>query len=218
MDSVSLLVVKEDLEHLRRDWGSDITEPNARRGSAVLRRLLVEDAYGHAWRALGLEREPEVCAVDLSILMCGADPRDVRYALAGGVEYRGMKVAGVVVRSDAHTPAIPPIGPVGPTSYPGEASLSLSNFLSSLSGVVEGKSFSRREVIKYIANVRGGVHLSDRERKAEKKLVERLGKIEKKILLMNSEGLIVEVVAIVQAIARSKSVDKFLEACARHGI
>ena len=79
----------------------------------------------------------------------------------------------------------------------------MSRLLSSASGFVEGRVFSRREVIKYIANVKGGVHLSEAERKAEAKLVERLGRIEKKIHVHRTDSLLVELVAVAQAIGQS---------------
>ena len=55
MDATDIAIVAEDLIHLRDDWGGEITDAQIRRGSAVLRRLLVEDAYGQAWRAAGLK-------------------------------------------------------------------------------------------------------------------------------------------------------------------
>ncbi|MGH9635803.1 MAG: hypothetical protein ACRD72_13310, partial [Candidatus Angelobacter sp.] len=64
--------------------------------------------------------------------------------------------------------------------------------------------------IKYIANVKGGIHLSAKARKAEKDLISRLGKIEKKILVHNSDGLLVEAVAIAQALGGSSDAKSFI--------
>ena len=86
----------------------------------------------------------------------------------------------------------------------------LSEFLSSTSGVVEGRTFNRREVIKYLANVKGGVHLSAQQRKAEEKLIARLGKIEKKLMVHNTDGLLVEVVAYVQSLGNSEDAKRFV--------
>jgi len=94
--------------------------------------------------------------------------------------------------------------------YPFERFFTLSEYLSSPSGVVEGRSFNRREVIKYIANVKGGVHLSAQQRKQEEKLIARLGKIEKKIMVHNTDGLLVEAVAIAQALGTSDDAKKFI--------
>ncbi|MNJ67169.1 hypothetical protein D3C77_633190 [compost metagenome] len=82
--------------------------------------------------------------------------------------------------------------------------------MSSPSGVVSGDTFTRRDVIKYIANVKGGVHLSAKERKHEAKLIARLGKIEKKFILHLSDALLVELVAIGQSIGSSPDAKTYI--------
>ena len=77
-------VVVEDLEYLRADWGGTISNPVVRRGSALLRRLLVENAYGNAWRALGFHGEPKVRAVDLNQIIGSTPLSEVDMALAAG--------------------------------------------------------------------------------------------------------------------------------------
>jgi len=67
-------------------------------------------------------------------------------------------------------------------------------------------------VIKYIANVKGGVHLSSQARKQEKKLIDRLGKAEKRIMVHNTDGLLVEAVAIGQALGNSDDAKDFIAA------
>ena len=104
-----------------------------------------------------------------------------------------------------------PTPPLRPNGFPGEQEFNLSSYLSSYSGIVNGKTFTRREVIKYIANVRAGVHFNPKQRKAEKKLVERLGKIEKKVTFESTDGLLVELVAIAQAVADSSDTHRFVE-------
>lgn len=201
MDQDSLIAVAEDLEYLSK-WGSDITGAEIRRGTAVLRRLLVEDAYGTAWRAIGHEKQPSLIAVDLE-QMLGNDSDKVVYALAGGAHFRGMYVACMLLSKGGY-----PIGGDPPPSlrsggYPFERSFTVSEHLSSKAGVVKGRSFNRREVIKYLANVKGGVHLSAQQRKTEEKLISRLGKIDKKIMIHTTDGLLVEAVAIAQALGSS---------------
>ena len=44
MNRAQIQTVVEDLEYLSSDWVKDISDPEVRRGSAILRRLLVEDA------------------------------------------------------------------------------------------------------------------------------------------------------------------------------
>lgn len=201
MDYDSLVAVAEDLEYLAQ-WGSNISTGEIRRGTAVLRRLLVEDAYGTAWRAIGQAKQPSLLAVDLDLLL-GNDSNKVVYALAGGAHLRGMQMACMLVNKGSKPIGSAPPPPIRPNGYPYERAFRLSEYLSSNAGVVEGHAFNRREVIKYLANVKGGVHLSAQQRKTEEKLIARLGKIEKKMLVHNTDGLLVEAVAMAQALGTS---------------
>jgi hypothetical protein len=204
-----LKIVADDLQFLS-EWGPEITDREIRHGSAVLRRLLVEDVYGHAWRATENAKQPRLIAVDISSVASPDNLSDIVYALAAGANFRGIQMACMLMNkgSKAIGNLTPPLRENG---YPGEREFALSEYLSSLSGAVDGKTFTRREVIKYIANVKGGVHLSPKERKAEKKLVARLGKIEKKMMVHTTDGLLVELVAIGQAIGGSDDARKIIE-------
>lgn len=201
MDHDSLIAVAEDLEYLA-SWDPEISDAEIRRGSSVLRRLLVEDAYGTAWRAVGFTKQPSLVAVSLEALTQDVSSSRIVFALAAGAEFRGIHIAGMLF----HEGDRPPQEPISirPDGYPGEANFTLSEFLGSTSGIVQGRTFNRREVIKYMANVKGGVHLSTQQRKAEEKLVARLGKIEKKMMVHTTDGLLVETLAIGQAVGRSR--------------
>jgi hypothetical protein len=190
-------------------WPGDIQDPEIRRGTAVLRRLLVEDAYGTAWRAMGRTREPTLIAVDLD-LMLSEQMKTVMIALAGGADFRGLKSAAFCIHPGSKPMGRPPPEPVRKDGYPFEQVFTLSQYLKSTSGVVDGRSFTRRDVIKYIANVKGGVHLSSQERKKEKMLIERLGKAEKRLTFHNTDGLLVEAVAIAQSLGQSADAKSFV--------
>jgi len=64
--------------------------------------------------------------------------------------------------------------------------------------------------VRYLANVKGGVHLSAQQRKTEEKLIARLGKIEKKMMIHNTDGLLVEAVAIAQALGTSQDAKTYI--------
>lgn len=209
MDHDSLVAVAEDLEFLSQ-WGSEITNGEIRRGTAVLRRLLVEDAYGTAWRAIGKAKQPSLIAVSLELLL-GNDSNRVVYALAGGAHFRGMRMACMLMNKGTMAIGGSPPPPIREDGYPFDRVFTLSEYLSSHSGVAEGHAFTRREVIKYLANVKGGVHLSAKERKTEEKLIARLGKIEKKIHVHHSDGLLVEAVAIAQALGSSADAKLYVQ-------
>jgi hypothetical protein len=207
MDADSLQAVAEDLEYLGQ-WGPEISDPEIRRGSATLRRLLVEDAYGQAWRARGFVRQPVLRAVDLMKLIAPLHPSDFAYGIAGGAEFRGLQIAGMLACKVDQQPDAATVQ--ADEKHPALREYTLSELLASTSGFVDGRVFNRREVIKYIANVKGGVHLSDAERKAEAKLIERLGKIEKKIRVHSTDALLVELVAIGQAVGQSPNAQQLV--------
>lgn len=210
MDREALQAVAEDLLHLRAAWKHDIPDAEVRRGSATLRRLLVEDAYGNAWRSVGLEKEPSVVAVDLERNLEGTPRQIVVYALAGGANFRGMSFASPMVLKGSQPSTRNFNPPTTPDSYPGEQRFPLSRFLSSTAGIVEGRPFTRRDVIKYIAYIKGGVHLGGKPRKAEQKLIDRMRKMERRIIVHQTDGLLIELVAVAQAIARSTDLEVFL--------
>ena len=160
MDRDSIIAVAEDLEYLA-SWSGDIADPEIRRGTAVLRRLLVEDAYGAAWRAVGKTRQPTLIAVDVD-LMVGAHGNRMEIALAGGADFRGVRTAAMALHKGSSPLGTVPPPAIRPDGYPFERVFSLSEYLKSTSGIVGGRPFNRREVIKYFANVKGGVHLTGR--------------------------------------------------------
>lgn len=202
--------IAEDLEYLRDAWKPDIAEPDIRRGSAVLRRLLVEFAYTQAWKAAGFDKQPKVIAVDLDSIFEGVEDSDIVCSLAWGANFRGLYMATPCVNkgSSAMGNASPPMRENG---FPGEREFYLSEFVESPSGLASGTKVNRREVIKYVANVKGGVHLSSKRRTEEKALIKKLEKFEKKISAHTTDGILVEIVSIAQAIGMSEDARKLIE-------
>jgi len=209
MKADDIQIVVEDLQYLREGWGKEISDPEARRGSAVLRRLLVEDAYGQAWRAIGFPRQPKVIAVDIKHFLGGASRSDVDIALAGGVTVRAASMVGLCVFK--RPCAVNPTPPLTLNGFLGEREYTLSEYLDSETGIVQGRTATRRDVVKYFANVKGGVHLGAKQRRTEKDLVARMKRFEKKVSLFQKDGLLFELVAIGQAIGRSPDRGRFIE-------
>ena len=209
MEPDDLRTIIEDLEYLRTTRNGQVSDAEVRRGSAVLRRLLVEDIYGQAWRDVGLPRQPTVIAVDINGLVDAAHRGDVVLALCSGLMMSGVSMAGVTIFK-RHIPTSQPSPPLTPDGFPGEREFGLSEYLSSEAGIVGGRSATRRDVIKYFANVKGGVHLGQRQKKAEAKLVARMTKFEKRVSIIRRDGLLAEFIAIVQAVARSPDTHIFI--------
>ncbi len=213
MDIESLKYVAEDLS-FSSTWNGDMASEEIRRGSATLRRLLVEETYSTALRACGFEKEPKLIAIAWENMMSKEDTSLLEVALAGGVNTNGIDIALQVIFKNVSADWSPPISPnpqsLRENGYPGEKIYNLSEYLKSPSGFVNGIPFSRRDVIKYIANVKGGVHLNPKQRKQEEKLVARIGKIDKRISIFGTDGLLVELVAIAKSIGDSDDAKRFI--------
>jgi hypothetical protein len=101
--------------------------------------------------------------------------------------------------------------PISPDGFLGEREFKLNEYLASHAGMVGRRAATRRDVIKYFANIKGGVHLGRTGKKDEAKLVERMEKFEKRVRFFKKDGLLVELIAIGQALARSPDTATFLE-------
>ncbi|MBZ2169331.1 hypothetical protein [Marinobacter sp. F4216] len=192
-------VVIEDIEYLRDQWAEGATDPELRRGSAILRRLVVEKYLGHAWRAMGHEKDPKIQTTDLDFGFNGIDYAEIECALAGGALSHGVYAACMCINK----------GGTAPEMQDGflERELGLSNYDSSTCAIIKGSVITRSELIKYMANVKGGVHLgSSRARKKEQEIIKRVAKLEGKFNAFNSDGLFFETLSIGQSIAKSPDV------------
>lgn len=75
-------VVAEDLEYLADDWLPSLGEKQLRRDSPILRRLLVDDQYGLAWRDLGLPDQPFISAPGLAAALGQTNRNYIQFATA----------------------------------------------------------------------------------------------------------------------------------------
>lgn len=197
-------VVIEDIEYLRDHWAEGASGPELRRGSAVLRRLVVEKYLGHAWRAMGHEKDPKIQTTDLDFGFNGLDLSEIECALAGGALNNGVYAACMCINK----------GGTAPEMQDGflERELGLSNYDSSTCAIIRGKTITRSELIKYMANVKGGVHLgSSRARKKEQEVIKKVEKLEGRFNAFNSDGLFFETLSIGQSIAKSPDVIKLVQ-------
>ena len=210
MDAEQLRTIAEDLQFLATEWGGDITSPEIRRGTATLRRLLVENTYSNAWRAAGFEREPRVIAVDLENVFSAKDLHLIDFALAHGVNLRGLQIYGSIVNKGNVAVERPNHKQLTDDGYPGERVFGMAEYIASNAGYAFGQFFTRRDVIKYMASVKGAVHLNSKARPQEVKLVARVAKIDRKLNVCGIDGIFIEALAIAQAIGRSADAKSFI--------
>ena len=193
--------VAEDLEHLCEDWSKNPKNDVIRRGSAILRRLLVDSVLQQAWRALGFERQPTIKAPDL-MLVVNRQPAMVEIAIAGGAAYGGVISAGMTLMGGSAPPDIPSdVDPAWLTARPWP----LSEYCESPAAIGDGTVIKRRELIKYFANTEGGVHLdrSRKVRKREEALVARVRRLEGRVQVHTADGLFFELLSIGQAVGNA---------------
>jgi hypothetical protein len=159
-----LRIVLEDLHHVRKVTGPTCTDSELRRVSVQLRHLLVEDAYVRSWKRLGLQpKAPFIIAPRLRT--DGLDQN--AFAVAGGGDVNGLSIANFRME-------------VGRTYSPEEARaryerekgdldfpFSVSDYKGSTSVYLDGRKVSRKQLIQYVANKKGGAHLDHNRKKDE---------------------------------------------------
>src|SRR5262245_48857903 len=83
----------EDIEFFRT-WedGEHVDNRGIRHGSAALRRLLLEDAAGNAWRKMGFAKSPTLKGPDLlgALRLRRIDPALVVSGVAAGIKFDGI--------------------------------------------------------------------------------------------------------------------------------
>lgn len=208
-------VVAEDLHFLREEWDKEATDSSLRRSSAVLRRLLVDNDFGQAWRAVGLPKGPLVKAVEMSAVINNRPIQSVEFAHAGTVTHKGMMVFGAAVYNRALSPAEIRKGFQGGPDYEGRK-MALKRFLEGAIIIVKGTRIDRRELILYVSNKLGGAHFDARRRDSnplEKKfrLLDTLR--EEEMVVADKDAIYLSLLSIGQNVAEAEDVGKFLARC-----
>ena len=210
MNSEHLVSVAEDLNYFHTEWADSVSREVIRRGSAILRRLLVEKELGRAWRAVGSEKEPIILGANLDLLIRDYDRNEIYFALAGGAHREGLLMGAFCMCTSP-----PPERKFDEgesldnmMNYP----FTLSQYVESACALVEGEPVKRRELIKYMANIRGGVHITGAKlRPDEQEIIRKVSNMDKKINDHVLDGLGFELLSIGQSIGRSPDVHTLIE-------
>lgn len=215
MEPEELITVAEDLHYLKTGWVRNISDAEIRRGSAILRRLLVEKRMGQAWREVGFEREPIILGGNLEAQLSGVDRSSIMVALAGGAEvqdWNGSALLFVKLKPYENKPPERNFSPEEMEAIMAHP-FSLSQYVESECAVVQGQSIKRRELIKYMANVRGGVHLGKEitGQKMEDSLIRRIRLLEGGVDAFQKSGLTFELLAIGQSVGKSPDTQKLID-------
>lgn len=140
----------EDLTYLREMTGRSTPDSAAvRRSSSILRRLLVErDLERVSSPRIG---SPSIIARNIESIVRIAEQNKVFIVSTADIKFAGHSFGSIVVGPY-------PGDPNRPLLDDGSISLSLSSFMRQEAICFRGSWISRREVLKYVANVASGVH------------------------------------------------------------
>lgn len=201
-------VVKSDLRHIHKEWATGADDDALRRGSPMLRRLLVDGELQRAWRAAGMPKQPQIKAVCLDHALQGVQLKDVVFASAGGALHDGMALAGALMRDIA----VPQEElKARHARGPNHRTFKLLDFVEAPCVCVRDHKVSRRTVIKYVTNKLGGAH-HDAKRGNDKEelsfiLLDKFGK--RQVQFAGKPLIYFELLAIAQAVVDSDDIKKF---------
>lgn len=217
MDPHALVSLAEDLDYLKR-WveEGDIRPDEVRRGSAVLRRMFLEQEYQTAWRALDLPGHPVVYAVDFDHVV-GPDGGLIQYAFAAGVTIKQVQIVSVCLYRGRELPPSPPELPNARDNqrYLFEKRFPIRDYMDSHCAAYLTDRVTRREVIRYFANLKSGVHSGRKAELKDRVLKARLQHLDGCMNLMGFCPLMAELMAIGQVLALSDDAQAFKAEVAR---
>jgi hypothetical protein len=152
----------EDLHHIAKETAPDCDDHQLRRVSVQLRNLLIENCLVRSWKLLQLQpKSPIIIAPRLRTDGLGADD----FAVSGSGNVAGMAIAnfriqqGRAVSPEEHKARYEQ--EKGDIEYP----FSLSDYKESCAVYVRGQRVSRRQLMQYVANKKGGAHLDHARKK-----------------------------------------------------
>lgn len=182
MDIELIKIVSEDLDYLSEEWTQDIDDASLRRTSPVLRSLLIENQLINVANMLGEKiniMAPCISRYDIYL----NDPSIIFYQ-SGGAKYEGTEIQFLRHRTGAMSPEERKANyEREKTSIGQNYPVKLSLFMKQISFIINGVKINREEVIKYIANKRGGAHF-DSSRKIDR--TGSKGELEKKYTLLDN--------------------------------
>ncbi len=201
-----LQIVVEDLFYLREQWNESIEDSALRRGSAVLRQLLVQNELQRAWRMAGFKSQPSITASTLEPILNRIPLNKIKFASAGGAKYRGAEQRGILLVNFAMSEEeIKRDYKAGVPS----ATMKLKEFIEAPCIVISGELITRHILIKFIANKKGGVHF-DTKRTPDERLFSLLDSIHDRLKLLDKRTNYFELLSIGQALASSEDIETFL--------
>lgn len=208
--------IRSDLSYLRASWTKKefLDDDVLRRDSVILRRFLVDGGAGLLpgyRRRLGRKGPIEVRAIDLKPALEGLDRQQIDFASAGGAEHNGTVVHSAFVCRAVLTPE-----QIKARYERGETyrNMSITRYLDSSCLVVRGVSVSRRNIVQYIANRRGGVHFDPTRDRLAPQGEDQFKALDQAMVewsLADKNTVYFELLSIGQGLVASPQVAEFLD-------
>jgi hypothetical protein len=149
---------------------------------------------------LGIKEEIQVEAIDLMAQLQGLDESLVEFASAGGATHNGMGVAGALM----YRAAMPP--ELIKARYDLGLQLktmTLQQYLERPCLLIRGTKVSRRDLIRYVSNKKGGVHYDRKRSGSNDSAFLALDTFVERVRIADKEAIYFELLAIGQTVVRS---------------
>jgi len=201
--------VADDLRLLHEDWGDAADDHTLRRGSTLLRRLLVDAQLQRAWKGAGFEKEPEIEGGTLKEILKIVPVQEIALASVGGAKYEGGEIRGLMSlnnelgNAEAYEMAQAALA---------TEKLGLRGWTEGACMVVQGIPVPRRVLVKFISNKLGGAHFdASRGASLEERQFALLDEVRERLRLMGKDAVYFELLSVGQTLAASMDVQRFLE-------
>ncbi len=196
--------VREDVAWLRSIDLTQVGEAELKQISARLRRLLIDDrpTLQRLRKAKGLKGEPRILSPTLD-----SAPGAV-FSQNAGATRDGLTVQNVNFYNRAMTPEEIKARYEASTGRPADRESTLSNWLSSPTMTIGGVAVTRRDVVKFVANKLGGVHLDSRRDSAKEPGYVALDEAQASVRISDLDAVYAELAAIAQQLLASPQVEE----------
>lgn len=174
----------EDLEHLSKRLPPNLIDSELRHYSVILRKLLLENCLGKAWKQVGFDKQPKLVANDLTRSPNYSKVNEIeKYAAAAGggisnlIGKKNYVYTPLVYDADKNSLFVESLMGNGEFHTMFTVEVSLSKFLENNCIVTCAGNISRRELIIYYLYILGGAHPSGKMKAKLTPLKEKIEQI-----------------------------------------
>ncbi len=200
-DDALVQVVWEDLGHIVSSWPEgEVDDATLRRESTVLRRFLAYDDLIKVWVTVMGRGAPFMVAASNVAVVDGKRLHQMDFCSSSEVRQPTGTSYSVLVK-------VGDLSEKMPVGLSRTAPMKLKKFIFGYSCVVQGVLIRRNDVVQFVANKLGGAHYDTGRQKPNDEALSKLGSY----TVMDRDAVYYEMLAVGQALARSKSCSALLQ-------